>query len=69
LKKQKLPQSRLDDYKDDERFQDWYCYMEDRWLWNADLKEKLIGVFGSVEAAIEKYRAYIAEEAKYSADV
>lgn len=63
----KSTQRKLDDYKDDERFQDWYCYMEDRWLWNANLEEKLTGVFGSVETGLERYKAYIAEKAKYQA--
>jgi len=67
MKKRKSVQSKLNDYQNDERFIDWYCYMEDRWLWHADWEEKLRGVFGSVKNAMERYEAYIAEEAAYLA--
>ncbi len=39
-------------------FIDFYCYMEDKWLQNADLLEKLIAVFGSVENAEVKFEKY-----------
>ncbi len=40
-------------------FVDFYCYMEDKWLQNAEFDQKLIAVFGSVENAeieFEKYK-------------
>jgi len=67
MKKLKSAYSKLNNYKDDERFIDWYCYMEDKWLQNADWEEKLTGVFGSIKNAMERYEAYIAEEAAYLA--
>ena len=32
-------------------FIDFYCFKEDKWLQNADLNEKVIAVFGSIENA------------------
>ena len=63
MKKQKITEKKLSYYKDDEGFEYWYCYMEDKWLQNADWEEKLTALFGSVENAIKRYEAHIAEEA------
>lgn len=46
---------KLNKYIKDTDFESWYCYMEDKWLQNADLDEKLIGVFGSVENALKRF--------------
>lgn len=45
---------KLNNYIKDPEFESWYCYMEDKWLQNADWKEKLIGIFGSVENALKR---------------
>lgn len=37
-------------------FIDFYSYKEDKWLQNAELEEKLIVVFGSVENALKEYK-------------
>lgn len=45
-------------YEKDPEFESWYCYMENKWLQNADWEEKLIAVFGSVENALKEFEAY-----------
>ena len=36
-------------------FVDFYSYKEDKWLQYADIEQKLITVFGSVDKAIEEF--------------
>ncbi len=50
---------KLSYYIKDPDFESWYCYMEDKWLQNADWEEKLIGVFGSVENALKKFEMHL----------
>lgn len=40
----------------EDSFVNFYSYFEDKWLQNAELKDKLIAVFGSVENALVKYK-------------
>lgn len=54
-------------YEKDPNFQLWYCYMEDHWLQNADLEEKLIALFGSIESAVRRYEKYLTKEGNYLA--
>jgi hypothetical protein len=39
-------------------FIDFYCYKEDKWLQNANLNEKIIAVFGSIENAEMEFKKY-----------
>jgi hypothetical protein len=55
----------LADYKKDPNFELWYCYMEDKWLQNADLGEKLTALFGSVKNGIKRYETYLTKEGTY----
>lgn len=50
---------KLNNYIKDPEFESWYCYMEDKWLQNADWEEKLIGIFGSVENALKRFEMYL----------
>lgn len=53
-------------YEKDPSFVEWYCYMEDKWLQNAEFEEKLVAVFGSAQNAVKRYEAYITEESSYA---
>lgn len=52
---------KLNNYIKDPDFESWYCYMEDKWLQNADWEEKLIGIFGSVENALKRFEMHLEE--------
>jgi hypothetical protein len=58
----------LANYKKDPNFELWYCYMEDKWLQNANWEEKLIALFGSVENGIRRYEMYLTKEGNYLAN-
>lgn len=45
----------------DSEFIDFYCYMEDKWLQIAELHEKIIAVFGSIENAKKAFEEYKSE--------
>lgn len=52
---------KLNHYVKDPDFESWYCYMEDKWLQNADWEEKLTGVFGSIENALKRFEMHLEE--------
>ena len=64
----RILKNNLAHYEKNSNFQLWYCYMEDRWLQNADWEEKLIALFGSVENAMRRYETYLTKEGNYLAN-
>jgi len=46
---------------ENQEFLDFFCYKEDKWLQYAELDEKLIAVFGSIENAEKEFEKYKAE--------
>jgi hypothetical protein len=42
----------------DERFIEFYCQKEDKWLQNAELAEKVSAIFGNLENAVNEFESY-----------